>query len=398
MSILNGAGFVADAIGSVSSYLMNEQSAETSRKWQAEQNRQQQIWQSAENQRSRDWEEKMWNMSNAYNTPSAQRARLREAGFSPWQSGGGGAGVTPNLAASHGSPSAGSPSMVGAPSFPIIDNPADNMQSVLNESIRIDAESANQLAQAAQSAVMTSVALYEKTGDLKSAEKYLNTSLRAVGGASFNDNSLYFRQFELSIRAKELENINKDLNNQYQKIQNDIQAKTGMPLAEANLSNIRQSTAFLGKQIEEAVSRIDLNKENILNAKETRKLIESQIKSALSEVVANYANAYRLRKEGDKFVADTQTINAVREHVVKSAKYAATKAVNEAAVSYDIATESRAHLVQRENARNWMISDEGKNNALGNQKLNDDKYRNAVGSSIQIVDDLLHDLFIPMSK
>ena len=130
MSILNGAGFVADAIGSVSSYLMNEQSAETSRKWQAEQNRLQQNWQTAENQRSREWEEKMWNMSNAYNTPSAQRARLREAGFSPWQSGGGGAGVAPNLAASHGSPSVGSPSMLGAPSFPVIDNPADNMQPV----------------------------------------------------------------------------------------------------------------------------------------------------------------------------------------------------------------------------------------------------------------------------
>lgn len=398
MSILNGAGFVADAIGSVSSYLMNEQSAETSRKWQAEQNRLQQNWQTAENQRSREWEEKMWNMSNAYNTPSAQRARLREAGFSPWQSGGGGAGVAPNLAASHGSPSVGSPSMLGAPSFPVIDNPADNMQSVLNESIRIDAESANQLSQAAQNAVLTSVALYEKTGDLKSAEKYLNTSLRAIGGASFKDDSLYFRQFELSIRAKELENINKELNNQYQKIQNDIQAKTGLPLAEATLSNIRQSTAFLGKQIEEAVSRIALNKENILNAKETRKLIAAQIKSALSEVVSNYANAYRLRKEGDKFVAETKTINEVREHVVKSAKYAATKAVNEAAVSYDFATESRAHRVQRENARSWMVSDEGKDNALGNQKLNDDKYRNAVGSSIQIVDDLLPDFFIPMSK
>ena len=73
-------------------------------------------WQSAENRRAMDWQEKMWNLENVYNTPSAQRARLREAGFSPWQSGGGGAGVAPNLAGSAGQGHSSSPSSFSTPS------------------------------------------------------------------------------------------------------------------------------------------------------------------------------------------------------------------------------------------------------------------------------------------
>lgn len=186
MSILDGAGFVADAIGNVSSYLMNEQSAETSRKWQAEQNRLQQNWQTSENQRSREWEEKMWNMSNAYNTPSAQRARLREAGFSPWQSGGGGAGVAPNLASSHGSPSAGSPSMVGSQSFPVIQNPFEHAMQDFAFGSEIDNQQIDKLDKIVRGFAQARQVL----GDERAKNIYLPL-LREIAGSRVSADLLY---------------------------------------------------------------------------------------------------------------------------------------------------------------------------------------------------------------
>ena len=45
-----------------------------------------------------------------------------------------------------------------------------------------------------------------------------------------------------------------------------------------------------------------------------------------------------------------------------------------------------------------IVSDAGKDNALGNQKLQDDKYRNAISSSLEVVDVLLPNYFIPVGK
>ena len=41
-------------------------------------------WQTEENEKSRLWSEKMINEQNLYNTPSAQKQRMLEAGLNPW--------------------------------------------------------------------------------------------------------------------------------------------------------------------------------------------------------------------------------------------------------------------------------------------------------------------------
>ena len=64
-------------------------------------------WQSMENLTAYEREKKFWNMQNEYNTPSAQRQRLQEAGYNPWISGSGGMSNV-----SQGAPSM---SMQGAP-------------------------------------------------------------------------------------------------------------------------------------------------------------------------------------------------------------------------------------------------------------------------------------------
>ena len=64
-------------------------------------------WMTEENQKNRDWQEKMWNAQNAYNTPSAMMERYKEAGLNPFLVG--------NETGIGQASSAGSPSMVGSP-------------------------------------------------------------------------------------------------------------------------------------------------------------------------------------------------------------------------------------------------------------------------------------------
>ena len=75
----------------------------------ASMNRETRDWQSKENALNRNWQEEMWNKQNVYNTPSAQRSRLEEAGYNPFMDPSVGVGQSSNAGA------AGSPSMVGSP-------------------------------------------------------------------------------------------------------------------------------------------------------------------------------------------------------------------------------------------------------------------------------------------
>lgn len=81
-SLISGAASLGSSImGS-----MNQNKANRLTKEENEKNR---SWQSEENQKARDYNTEMWNLQNAYNTPSAQRERLKEAGYNPWMSGSG---------------------------------------------------------------------------------------------------------------------------------------------------------------------------------------------------------------------------------------------------------------------------------------------------------------------
>ena len=60
----------------------------------------------------RNWQENMWNKENAYNTASAQRQRLEEAGLNPYlMMNGGSAGVAQSAGAGASASSSGSAAM-----------------------------------------------------------------------------------------------------------------------------------------------------------------------------------------------------------------------------------------------------------------------------------------------
>lgn len=70
-----GGALLNAGLGVVGNFLGNKQ---------AEKNQQQQnAFNAAEAQKTRDWQEKMWNLNNEYNTPLAQVNRLQDAGLNP---------------------------------------------------------------------------------------------------------------------------------------------------------------------------------------------------------------------------------------------------------------------------------------------------------------------------
>ena len=99
-SIASGViGGIGNMVGSLFSNSSNKKIA-----------REQMDWQTKERNASQKWQEYMWNQNNLYNSPSAIKARLQEAGYNPWLSGSEQVGQGATM------PSA--PSMPSAPNMP----------------------------------------------------------------------------------------------------------------------------------------------------------------------------------------------------------------------------------------------------------------------------------------
>lgn len=212
-------------------------------------------WQAGQNIAQRSWTEEMWNKSNEYNTPSAQKERLLDAGFNPWASGSGGYSNVAQVPSS--------PSPQGAPSS----IPMGNYGSAISQGVQQffdaahkSANASNQLSQALQQGVDTAIAIYEKTGDYDAAQRYLSTVLKSVGGGDLDQDSMYFKQFRLTTAGMELDNINKGLDNFHKTIENELISKFGAAKASAEIANIEQLTTKYVGELGLMSSQADLNR------------------------------------------------------------------------------------------------------------------------------------------
>lgn len=116
-AVNNAANVTSGLFGKKKAYEYNKKLQEQ----QNEYNRQMAEWQNRVNRQNAQWaydtefqnNVKLWNMENAYNTPSAQMQRLRSAGLNPYMLNG-----TPpsNTASAVGSPDMNTPDGVGYPS------------------------------------------------------------------------------------------------------------------------------------------------------------------------------------------------------------------------------------------------------------------------------------------
>ena len=209
-------------------------------------------WQSAENRRAMDWQEKMWNLENAYNTPSAQRARLREAGFSPWQSGGGGSGVAPNLAGSAGQGHSSSPSSFSTPSrIPMGDFIGAGVSSYLNASA-VNANIANQNADTMIKAARSLGDMLKAGVDKDKAYEIFQGEVRSAGGSDdlISDMSTHINQDFL--KAK--------LENDYKSVEYFLLNKYGDRKAEFELNKLQEDVKYVKELIKNAATKRHLDK------------------------------------------------------------------------------------------------------------------------------------------
>lgn len=297
-AIVGGLGSLFGNIFSTQS--ANEANVALSREnrdWQTKENQLNRDFTSSQNQMSRDWQEKMWNAQNQYNTPSAMMDRYRAAGLNPFLLGGN--SPTVGAAGSPGSPSQGSPSMVGAPNSATVQSlPFGNALSMVGQLIQAKGVSANAANQSAQSLKTLTDAMQEikknfGTGAAKSfGEKYLPMFV-----PDFKNND-YMKTLEYEWKRMDIANQMNDLHLQ-------IEERFGYQKAERALE-IMQKQSF---KLDSEIDNIDMQSEKFLY----------EMNELFTRAAQNIAHAANLE-------ADTKTINGIRKSLIDLYEYNAESA------------------------------------------------------------------------
>lgn len=277
-------------VGDVLSFIGNERT-NTANMWmndanikaQQEENRYNREWQRNENKTARDWQEYMWNQQNEYNTPSAQRKRLQEAGYNPWISGSGG---PQSLAGSAGSASSNGPSMNQVGSSIAVQNSARSFEN-LGALIGMDANIANQNAQTVTLACKAYTEYLKSTGDYKGAQKLLKSLLAGV-----NRSDRYVGDLTNSLNQ---EYIQAKIKSDRDALEYEIRSEFGKREASKQLD-------ILDKTISKLDSEIELIKSN-------KHLSDQEAKESAQRVA--------------KMIAETDTIDQSRDFIVKKLQYEA---------------------------------------------------------------------------
>lgn len=219
-------------------------------------------WQSNENQLNRDWQEAMWNKQNEYNTPANQRKLAEEAGYNPYLLG------AQNL--NSGAGSAGSPSMVSPPSTAHVNpvNPlgavSDTVSSLLpmiQQQQQIEANVEQQHAKTLETVYRTAFDAYSK-GGVSAYNNVMQSMAPLLDRIDWNGSTLE-KQLHESIRGQILDNARKELDNEFQEIENKW---SNQLFADKHLLNSDQHKQFVitldkaKAEIKEIMSRTDLNK------------------------------------------------------------------------------------------------------------------------------------------
>lgn len=286
--LLSGIGSI---FGSSSANATQERLAQENREWQSQENQLNREFTEAQNQASRDWQEKLWNAQNVYNTPSAMMKRYSDAGLNPFlvgmNSGIGQAGAS-------GTPSQSSPSMVGAPSMPHTTPvnygaPLGDAVNLALQAKGVDANASNQKAQSVKSIIEAATDAFKSMG-YKGFNAVLKYAAPFLGDSS-PDGSFVEREATLHLIQMQQENAQRDIALSLSKKYSEQQIQQG--LQESNY------------RISEIVGR--LNTMRISN--------DVALKKLANDTLVAFAQAFKLRKEGEKYVADAQTINAIRPFV-----------------------------------------------------------------------------------
>lgn len=356
------AGLIAGGSALVSgvSGLLDSSSTNSANKQINAENRE---WQSKENEKSRLWSQREWDRqfekTNLYNTPSAQKERLRQAGYNPYMING--QVVGSNTASSPSTPSDGAR---GVPSsipvqradYGFVSQAGQQATSSYLAVKSTDANVANQTMQTERQAIDNAKELYRFTGDKKVAERYLNTELGRTRGALYNmNNSPYARQvFAEADRAQ--------AESEYARSLADLKAAYG----DKEVRSALRLQSLSGDKL----------KSELLSLAKDRSKSDAEIAKLVSEKIKNYA-------EANKVDADAETVNATRDLIIAGLTKDNRIKESDAAIKENERAESDTRFVQRSGARAFQRSAEGKQQALHNQVTEDNEALNRLNKIVR---------------
>lgn len=297
-------------------------------------------WQKEDYNWTEGYSKRMLDYQNAYNSPSAQMQRYREAGLNPFlmmQNGQVGSGNSQSV------PNAPLPSRTGVTPFqrPELGN--------LMEGV------ADKLYGASQLKSQRIVALSEMAKSIPSLVKGLGSE-----PAKRLLSSLFGRDVDTKLQD---EFINIELGRQRIAQDRESLEKEIVNLYGADKAAlINQNLVFEGQKVVAEINELYSQK----------KLNEASVKELLTRSAKNVAESAHLN-------ADSETINQLRPFVVKSANMKADMD------GYD-KIEMQADFMQREYARDWQRSNEGKAAATAAQTVSDNPETNLVNKIIHAKD------------
>lgn len=326
----NIAGNFLNFIGQMDANNINATQSERWRNTTIEQNRLNRDWQSAENRAAEAWQEKMWNLQNAYNTPTAIRQRLQEAGYNPWISGSGG-GNLQSLAGSAGQGHSGSASQLPLGSPIPAQNPFGGLNGIA-QALGIDAQISNQNAKTLNE-LIDGFNKASQTFGYDRAQKMYEPLIRGVSGSDSQTN-LIFQNARMALEEKRLKVA-------YQESVNEWLPRLNQATVDKNDQWITESVARIGKMASDV------------------KVNDEKIDLMITEEAKNIAEKNHLN-------ADTKTINAIRDSLAnKMDQEAVLMSYQRESAGMDV-TSKRADFIQESEGRKWQMSDEGKKEGTQN--------------------------------
>lgn len=355
-------GGVINGISSIFTNKSNENINERNLQWQTEQNALNRNFEEGQqgralgfqnywNQKSLDWQEKMWNLQNQYNTPSAMMERYNQAGLNPYLNGlsqmgsGAGAAQAPPQASTNNSAPVGTPVMAGSPNAIPMQAPRFDILGAMGVSANV----ANQNADTLQKKWSIYNSILEN-GDRATAKKFLSANPDMMSDAD-PENSLYYKRW---LRADMQASIDADRS----QWEYSLRQMYGVKQAEKELYKVQ-------KECDDLDSLMSKRKWDIDEIKHKLNLIDEQIRSEKSVQSKNYSEAGLAN-------AKAETENAARQYVVKQLL------LNTNILDFDEQSK-RAVFESKESLRGWLTSSEAKEafaKAARMHGLSDaDKYR-----------------------
>lgn len=321
-SLLSGIG---NLFGTKSANDANAEQNAINRQWQSGENKLNRDWQTLENYRSRDftkgenqvardWQEKMWNLQNEYNTPSAMMERYREAGLNPFISGqiGQGAGAAGSPASSATAPM-GSPGMVGAPSSIPMQAPRFGLDfGDLGNALGVSANIANVNARTSQQKWET-YAYIRNNVSRSAAKEFLNNNPDMLR-VDDPENNPYLETYQRSKTREDFENSILEMKDWLLSRYGDQEHQKALAEADSRIENIvsqmNERDANIGLMTEQLATEVAKQYQLYASGNESnaKAVTENQIRHYLINkfVIETGLAAYTFKREKSSFDSEAE--------------------------------------------------------------------------------------------